>query len=40
MIQGTAIPDLEAPDRVLIGGDDPAAIAALAFFGHDGGLRM
>ena len=28
--EGTAIPDLEAPDRVLIGDDDPAAIAALA----------
>jgi UDPglucose 6-dehydrogenase len=30
LAEGTAIPDLEAPDRVLIGGDDPAAIAALA----------
>jgi UDPglucose 6-dehydrogenase len=30
LAEGTAIPDLEQPDRVLIGGDDPAAIAALA----------
>jgi len=28
--EGTAIRDLEAPDRVLIGGDDPASIDALA----------
>ena len=30
LAEGTAISDLEAPDRVLIGGEDPAAIAALA----------
>jgi UDPglucose 6-dehydrogenase len=30
LAEGTAIADLEAPDRVLIGGDDPAAIEALA----------
>ena len=30
LAEGTAIPDLEQPDRVLIGGEDPAAIAALA----------
>ena len=30
LAEGTAIADLEAPDRVLIGGDDPAAIDALA----------
>ena len=30
LAEGTAIADLEAPDRVLIGGDDPQAIAALA----------
>jgi len=30
LAEGTAIRDLEAPDRVLIGGDDPAAIEALA----------
>ncbi|NDC16039.1 MAG: nucleotide sugar dehydrogenase, partial [Synechococcaceae bacterium WB9_2_170] len=30
LAEGTAIPDLEAPDRVLIGGEDPAAIEALA----------
>jgi UDPglucose 6-dehydrogenase len=30
LAEGTAISDLEAPDRVLIGGDDPQAIAALA----------
>ncbi|MGB5136336.1 MAG: nucleotide sugar dehydrogenase [Prochlorococcaceae cyanobacterium] len=30
LAEGTAIEDLEAPDRVLIGGEDPAAIAALA----------
>lgn len=30
LAEGTAIPDLEQPDRVLIGGDDPAAIDALA----------
>ena len=30
LAEGTAIPDLEQPDRVLIGGDDPAAIEALA----------
>ena len=30
LAEGTAIPDLEHPDRVLIGGDDPAAIEALA----------
>ena len=33
--EGTAIADLEAPDRVLIGGDDPEAINALAeIYGH------
>ena len=30
LAEGTAVSDLENPDRVLIGGDDPAAIAALA----------
>ena len=30
LAEGTAIADLERPDRVLIGGDDPAAIEALA----------
>ncbi len=30
LAEGTAIADLEAPDRVLIGGADPAAIEALA----------
>ena len=30
LAEGTAIPDLENPDRVLIGGDEPAAIEALA----------
>jgi UDPglucose 6-dehydrogenase len=30
LAEGTAIPDLEQPDRVLIGGEDPSAIAALA----------
>jgi UDPglucose 6-dehydrogenase len=30
LAEGTAITDLESPDRVLIGGDDPAAIGALA----------
>ena len=30
LAEGTAIHDLEAPDRVLIGGDDPASIDALA----------
>ena len=30
LAEGTAIADLEAPDRVLIGGEDPAAIEALA----------
>ncbi|MCU0529718.1 MAG: nucleotide sugar dehydrogenase [Cyanobium sp. Prado107] len=30
LAEGTAIEDLEDPDRVLIGGEDPAAIAALA----------
>jgi UDPglucose 6-dehydrogenase len=30
LAEGTAIRDLEAPDRVLIGGEDPAAIEALA----------
>ncbi|NDC15464.1 MAG: nucleotide sugar dehydrogenase, partial [Synechococcaceae bacterium WB9_2_170] len=30
LAEGTAIPDLESPDRVLIGGDDAAAIEALA----------
>ena len=35
LAEGTAIADLEAPDRVLIGGDDPAAIDALAgIYGH------
>ena len=35
LAEGTAIADLEAPDRVLIGGDDPAAIEALAgIYGH------
>jgi hypothetical protein len=30
LAEGRAIADLEAPDRVLIGGDAPQAIAALA----------
>ena len=30
LAEGTAIPDLENPDRVLIGGEDPEAIDALA----------
>jgi UDPglucose 6-dehydrogenase len=30
LAEGTAIADLEAPDRVLIGGEDPEAIEALA----------
>ncbi|MFL2496511.1 MAG: nucleotide sugar dehydrogenase [Parasynechococcus sp.] len=30
LAEGTAIRDLEAPDRVLIGGEDPASIEALA----------
>ena len=35
LAEGTAIPDLEHPDRVLIGGDEPAAIEALAgIYGH------
>ena len=35
LAEGTAIADLEAPDRVLIGGNDPAAIETLAaLYGH------
>jgi UDPglucose 6-dehydrogenase len=35
LAEGTAIPDLENPDRVLIGGEDPKAIEALAgVYGH------
>jgi len=35
LAEGTAVADLEHPDRVLIGGDDPAAIEALAsVYGH------
>ncbi|MFM8259222.1 MAG: nucleotide sugar dehydrogenase, partial [Vulcanococcus sp.] len=35
LAEGTAIGDLEQPDRVLIGGEDPAAIEALAgIYGH------
>ena len=35
MAEGTAIADLENPDRVLIGGEDPEAIEALAgIYGH------
>jgi len=30
LAEGTAIPDLESPDRVLIGGEDPQAIESLA----------
>jgi UDPglucose 6-dehydrogenase len=30
LAEGTAIADLDSPDRVLIGGDDPAAIESLA----------
>ena len=30
LAEGTAIGDLEQPDRVLIGGEEPAAIEALA----------
>jgi UDPglucose 6-dehydrogenase len=35
LAEGTAIADLECPDRVLIGGEDPAAMDALAsIYGH------
>ena len=35
LAEGTAIGDLEVPDRVLIGGDDPSSIDALAeSYGH------
>ncbi len=35
LAEGTAIPDLESPDRVLIGGEHPEAIDALAsVYGH------
>jgi UDPglucose 6-dehydrogenase len=35
LAEGTAITDLENPDRVLIGGEDPEAIEALAgIYGH------
>jgi UDPglucose 6-dehydrogenase len=35
LAEGTAISDLESPDRVLIGGEDPSAIEALAaIYGH------
>ena len=35
LAEGTAIPDLENPDRVLIGGEDPTSIEALAsVYGH------
>ncbi len=35
LAEGTAIPDLEHPDRVLIGGEEPRAIEALAtIYGH------
>jgi len=35
LAEGTAIPDLESPDRVLIGGEDAASIDALAsVYGH------
>ena len=35
LAEGTAISDLETPDRVLIGGEDPSAIKALAaIYGH------
>ncbi|MFN5698377.1 MAG: nucleotide sugar dehydrogenase [Cyanobacteriota bacterium] len=35
LAEGSAIEDLEAPDRVLIGGEDPEAIEALAgVYGH------
>jgi UDPglucose 6-dehydrogenase len=35
LAEGTAIADLEAPDRVLIGGEDPVAIEALvAIYSH------
>ena len=35
LAEGTAIGDLEAPDRVLIGGEDPSSIDALAeIYGH------
>ena len=35
LAEGTAIADLEAPDRVLIGGEDPVAIEALvAIYGQ------
>jgi len=35
LAEGTAISNLETPDRVLIGGEDPSAIEALAaIYGH------
>ena len=35
LAEGTAVSDLEQPDRVLIGGDDPSAMDALAsVYGH------
>jgi UDPglucose 6-dehydrogenase len=35
LAEGTAISDLESPDRVVIGGEEPSAIAALAaIYGH------
>ena len=35
LAEGTAISDLESPDRVLIGGEDPSAVEALvAIYGH------
>ena len=35
LAEGTAISDLETPDRVLNGGEDPSAIEALAaIYGH------
>ena len=35
LAEGTAISDLETPDRVLVGGEDPSAVEALAaIYGH------
>ena len=42
LAEGTAIADLEVHDRVLIGGDDPGAIEALAglvALAHGSGAR-
>jgi hypothetical protein len=39
LAEGTAISDLESPDRVLIGGEDPSAIEALGA-GHDADIAI